>query len=142
MNVGLLSSFQQDLRFALRSFRRNPAFSLTTIFVIAIGISATTSVFSVVDRLLFRSLPYPESDNLVSIGITIPMMDGEFLMANDYFNLRDHRGSAFSAITSWTGIADCDVTEQNPQRLARASGIDISAGLWHHADSGTQFHSR
>ena len=110
----------QDLRFALRGFRRNPAFSLTAILVIALGIGATTAVFSVVDRLLFRSLPYPDSDRLVSIGVIIPIMDGEFLMANDYFNLREHPIAAFSAVTSWTGVADCDLTEQNPRRLTCA----------------------
>ena len=110
----------QDLRFALRGFRRNPAFSLTAIVVIALGIGATTAVFSVVDRLLFRGLPYPDSDRLVSIGVTIPIVDGEFLMANDYFNLREHPIAAFSAVTSWTGVADCDLTEQNPRRLTCA----------------------
>src|SRR6476661_4981944 len=110
----------QDLRFALRGFRRNPAFSLTAILVIALGIGATTAVFSVVDRLLFRSLPYPESDRLVSIGVTIPIVDGEFLMANDYFKIREHPIAAFSAVTSWTGAADCDLTEQNPRRLTCA----------------------
>jgi putative ABC transport system permease protein len=110
----------QDLRFALRGFRRNPAFSLTAILVIALGIGATTAVFSVVDRLLFRSLPYPESHRLVSVGVTIPIVDGEFLMAKDYFNLREHPVAAFSAVTSWTGVADCDLTEQNPRRLTCA----------------------
>jgi hypothetical protein len=43
-------------------------------------------------------------------------VDGEFLMANDYFNLREHPIAALSAVTSWTGIADCDLTEQNPRR--------------------------
>lgn len=111
---------RQDLRFALRGFLRNPAFSLTAILVIALGIGATTAVFSVVDRLLFRSLPYPDSDRLVSVGVTIPIMDGEFLMANDYLNLREHPIAAFSAVTSWTGVADCDLTEQNPRRLTCA----------------------
>jgi predicted permease len=110
----------QDARFALRGFRRNPAFSLTAILVIAVGTGATAAVFSVVDRLLFRSLPYPQSDRLVSFGITLPFMDGEFLMANDYLYLRDHRAEVFSALTSWTGMADCDLTEENPQRLACA----------------------
>src|SRR5690349_16009617 len=110
-----------DLRFALRQFKRNPAFSLTAILVIALGIGATTAVFSVVDRLLFRSLPYPDSDRLVSVGIAAPiLLNGEFLMANDYFNLREHPIAAFSAVTSWTGMADCDLTEQNPRRLACA----------------------
>ena len=90
------------------------------ILIIALGIGTTTAVFSVVDRLLFRSLPYPESDRLVSLGITIPMMDGEFLMANDYLNLKEHETVEFSAVTSWTGMADCDLTEDSPQRLACA----------------------
>ena len=110
-----------DLRFALRQFKRNPAYSLTAILVIALGIGATAAVFSVVDRLLFRSLPYPDSDRLVSVGVTAPIvLNGEFLMANDYFNLREHPIAAFSDITSWTGIADCDLTEQNPRRLTCA----------------------
>jgi hypothetical protein len=61
-------------------------------------------------------LSYLASDRLVSVGVTIPIVDGEFLMANDYFNLREHPIAALSAVTSWTGIADCDLTEQNPCR--------------------------
>ncbi|HEY3939983.1 MAG TPA: ABC transporter permease [Bryobacteraceae bacterium] len=110
----------QDVRFSLRGFRRNPAFSLTAILVIAVGTGAAAAVFSVVDRLLFRSLPYPDADRLVSFGVTLPFMDGEFLMANDYFYLRDRSAEVFSSITSWTGMSDCDLTEENPQRLACA----------------------
>lgn len=110
----------QDTRIALRGFKRNPAFSLTAILIVAIGIGANTALFSVVDRLLFRGLPYPDSDKLVSVGITLPIMEGEFLMVNDYFNLRDHAAPLLSAITSWSGVADCDLTQNNPQRLACA----------------------
>jgi putative ABC transport system permease protein len=110
----------QDIRYAFRALLRNPSFSLTTILIIAVGLGSTTAVFSVVDRLLFRSLPYPQSDRIVSLGITIPWLDGEFLFSNDYFNLQDHRKGIFSTLTSWTGIADCDLSELNPQRLSCA----------------------
>ena len=110
----------QDLRLARRALFHNPGFSLTVVLVVAIGLGATTAVFSVVDRLLFRDLPYPQADRIVSIGITIPWMEGEFLFSNDYFHLREQQAGLFSALTSWTGIADCDLSEHNPQRLACA----------------------
>ncbi len=110
----------QDLRQGTRALARNPSFSITAILIIAVGLGTTTAVFSVVDRLLFRSLPYPQSDRLVSLGITIPWVEGEFLFSNDYFRLREHQAAIFSALTSWTGIADCDLSEVNPKRLACA----------------------
>lgn len=116
----LLESILQDIRIGLRGFRRNLSFSVAAVLIIALGLGATAAVFSVVDRLLFRSLPYPGSERLVSVGVTIPWMDGEFLMANDYLHLREHMTVAFSALTSWTGVADCDLSEENPQRFACA----------------------
>jgi putative ABC transport system permease protein len=108
------------MRPVLRTLLRNPSFSLTTVLIIAVGLGSTAAVFSVVDRLLFRSLPYPQSDQIVSLGITIPWVEGEMLFSNDYFHLDDHRKRVFSALTSWTGIADCDLSELNPQRLSCA----------------------
>jgi len=75
-------------------------------------------VFSVVDRLLFRSLPYAE--DLVSVGLRHPIIpDGEFLLANTYLHMREEQ-TPFAALASWTGMADCDLTGENPARLACA----------------------
>ena len=54
----------QDVRYAFRGFRRNPLFTISVLVTLALGIGATTAVFSVVDRILFRPLPYadPESN--------------------------------------------------------------------------------
>jgi len=64
----------RDVRYALRGFRRNPVFTITAIATLALGIGSTTAVFSVVDRILFRSLPYAHDDRLVSVGLTAPIM--------------------------------------------------------------------
>jgi putative ABC transport system permease protein len=61
-----------DLRHALRRWRRRPAFALTAILTLALGIAATTALFSVVDAVLLRPLPWPDPDRLVSIHAVEP----------------------------------------------------------------------
>jgi predicted permease len=62
----------QDVRFALRSFRRTPTFTAVVVATLAIGIGANTAIFSAVDALLLRPLPFSEPDRLVSLSITAP----------------------------------------------------------------------
>jgi putative ABC transport system permease protein len=117
-------SLMQDLRYAARGFRRQPMFTLTAVFAAALGIGSTTAVFSVVDRILFRSLPYPQDDRLVSVGMMAPLDTNEFLLPDAYFDWRKHQ-TPFTSITSFTaGVVDCDLTETNPRRLgcARVEG--------------------
>jgi predicted permease len=58
---------RHDLRLAFRQVRKNPGFALSTILMLAIGIGATTSMFSLVNSVLLRPLPFPQPDRLVSI---------------------------------------------------------------------------
>src|SRR6185503_12459349 len=64
----MLRSIVQDLRFALRVLRRQALPALAAVLCLAIGISATTAMFSVADRLLLEPLPYPNGDRLVTVG--------------------------------------------------------------------------
>ena len=61
----MFTTLSQDLRYAARAFAKMPAFALSAIFILAIGIGATTTIFSVVDAVLLRSLPYPEPGRIV-----------------------------------------------------------------------------
>jgi putative ABC transport system permease protein len=62
----------QDVRYALRSFRRRPLFTAVTAVTIALGVGAATSIYSVVDGILLRPLPFPEPEHLTEIFRTRP----------------------------------------------------------------------
>ena len=65
-----LESVAQDVRFALRMLRKNPAFTAVAVLTLALGIGANTAIFSVAYAVLFRPLPYPSSSRLVDVGQT------------------------------------------------------------------------
>jgi len=116
-SLPFLDALLQDLRFAVRTLAIRPGFPAIAILTLALGIGATTAVFSVVDRVLFRSLPYPQDERLVSFGVKAPFEGMEFMLAPEYAVLRG-QNVPFESMTSLTpGGSDCDITEQNPVRL-------------------------
>jgi putative ABC transport system permease protein len=116
-SLPFLDALLQDLRFSVRALAKRPGFTAITILTLALGTGATTAVFSVVDRILFRSLPYPQDERLVSFGVKAPFEGLEFMLAPEYAVLRN-QNVPFESMTSLTpGGSDCDITEQNPVRL-------------------------
>jgi predicted permease len=111
-----LGTVQQDVRYALRGFRRNVAFTVTVIATLTLGTGATTAVFSVVDRILFRPLPYAQDDRLVSVGLVQPMQRTEFTLGGFFFDWADNQ-KPFQRLTYETGYGDCNLTENNPVHL-------------------------
>jgi putative ABC transport system permease protein len=109
----------RDVRHALRGFQRAPAFAFAVVLTFSIGIGATTAVFSVVDRILFRSLPYRNASRLVSVGIVAPIEPQEFMLGYSYYEWQDHQ-TPFEALTSWMGSNHCDLTEESALRLTCA----------------------
>ncbi len=106
-----------DVRYAVRGLVRNRAFSLTAILTAALGIGATSAVFSAVDRILFRALPYADEDRLVSAGMMTPLDTNEFLFSDAYFSLRRDPGP-FQEVTAFqAGSIPTDLTEDRPVRL-------------------------
>src|SRR5581483_9651366 len=105
-----------DLLFAFRGLRRRPLFASIAILTLAIGIGASTAVFSVVDPLLFRGLPYAHADRLVSWGIRAPIDEDEFMLGHGYVQgqklLRP-----FAEVTSISSSTEADLGAQNAVRV-------------------------
>jgi hypothetical protein len=57
-----------DFRFALRALRKSPGFALTAVLTLALGIGANTAIFTVIDSIMLRPLPFPQQDRLMRIG--------------------------------------------------------------------------
>jgi putative ABC transport system permease protein len=113
----LIETLRQDVRYALRGFCRNPVFALTAIVTLTLGIGATTAVFSVVDRILFRPLPYADPTRIVSLGFVHSLERQEFVMGRFYVEWqRDQTPFSVLAAQS-TGVHNCDLVEDNPAQL-------------------------
>src|SRR5262249_42747508 len=94
-----------DLRFAARMLLKNPGFTITAILTLALGIGANTAVFSVVNAILLRPLPYKEPGKLVLINHNYPKLNLKAsVSAPGYVYYRDNAKSfdGVAALSSWS----------------------------------------
>ena len=66
--IPLLEQMKRDIRFGLRQLRRSPGFAVTAILTLALGVGANTAIFTLIDSIILRPLPYPDQDRLVNIS--------------------------------------------------------------------------
>ncbi len=138
----------QDLRFAARQLRKNPGFALTTILTLALGIGATTAIFSLVNAVLLRPLPFPEQERLVWVNNTHEPRQGQKLLKGvapnvfsypDYFDLRKQNHS-LSYLASYH---DADMTLTGRGDAQHLTGFVVGADFFRavgvHPELGRDF---
>ncbi|HET8923135.1 MAG TPA: ABC transporter permease [Candidatus Acidoferrum sp.] len=94
-----------DLRYALRALRKGPGFTAVAVLTLALGIGANTAIFSVVQNVLLRPLPYPQPESLVEIWNTYPpMLPQGGLSPGDYADWRRENAS-FSSMGAYAQVS-------------------------------------
>src|SRR5258708_32698195 len=108
----------QDLRYAIRALLAKPAFSLTAILALALGIGANTAIFSVVDSVLLRALPYENPNQLVWISENNPTSNilDEPVSYPDFTDWRDQNES-FQDLAAFGGWLPILTNSGEPERI-------------------------
>ena len=106
----------QDFRYALRQLRKSPGFAAVAVTTLALGIGATTAVFSVVDQVLLHPLPYPDSDRIVKVSQTFKGLSTDDASPANYLDWvsQDHVFAEMAASRGWQGSLS---TGDRPERI-------------------------
>jgi len=124
-----LDALGGDVKFALRQLRKNYGFALTAILTLALGIGSTTAIFSLVNAVLLRPLPFPQQDRLMWLNQqdrSLPGVVPESLSYPDYFDWRaqNHTFSGMASYGSSTAILE---SAGEPQHL---DAMTVSSNLF------------
>ncbi len=117
-----------DLRYALRQLLKSPAFTLVALATLALGIGANSAIFSVIDTVLLRSLPFPQADRLTMVWETAPQHPGDERQVHsyaDYLDLRtqNHTFAAMAAYSDASVIWGTGEESEDVPGLAVTSDI-------------------
>ena len=135
-----------DLRYAIRMLRRQPAFSLTAILTLGLGIGATTAMFSVVNGVVIKPLHYPESENVVTVGVSAVFgseRTPDFPLAPRMFSSYAENSQSFQDFGLFTGAEATVTGSGSPERantlqvtrgILTALGVQPALGRWFSPD--------
>jgi putative ABC transport system permease protein len=115
-----------DLRYALRQLLKSPGFTAVAILTLALGIGANTAIFSVVDAVLLRSLPYHNADRLVDVAATNPTGDRDGVSIPEFEDLRNQARS----LEDLTAFQSQSVNVTGGERPDRIRGAFVSANFF------------
>jgi putative ABC transport system permease protein len=120
-----MESFVRDLRFAGRMLLSRPGFTVLAVVCLALGIGASTAIFSVVNGVLLKPLPFPDSERLFSFGTSRGKVERGPLSAPDFVDLRSQSTRADLAV-----YAEQSFTLRNNESAVQLLGAGISSNLF------------
>src|ERR1044072_9578521 len=112
----------KDIRYGIRSLLKRPGFTSIAVLSLALGIGACTAIFSVVDGVLLRSLPYPEADRLVELR-EVSVRNGRMAFADANFRDLRARSRTLAGVAEYSGGLETitggnEPTRANPFRVS------------------------
>ena len=116
-----------DLRYALRALRKSPLFAIAVVTTLALAIGATTAIFSVVNAVVLRPLPYPDADRLVVVWGNLPSIHLQDIVVSgaEYVDFRD-RNRVFDLVAAYDAAA-YNLTGQG--EAERLNGMVVTGNL-------------
>ena len=118
----LLETLARDARFALRQMRRAPGFTLTAVLTLALGIGANTVIYTLVDSILLRPLPYPQQDRLMRVtGTTFVVLPKGLIRAFG------EQSRAFSSLAGFGDDVESNITGSDMPERVFGSSVTVNA---------------
>jgi len=122
----MVAHMARDVRYAIRQLVRAPAFTAVALLTLALGIGATTAVFSFVDGVLLRPLPYPDPDALVRVHEVLPQIGLFSVAPANFFDWRS-QNAVFDRLAAYTTDSETLIGDDGPERI---QGMQVSWDLF------------
>jgi predicted permease len=114
--IPMLEQLNRDLRFGIRQLRRSPGFAITAVLTLALGVGANTAIFTLIDSIVLRPLPYPNQDKLVSISTEQVFASGAF--PKGWIRALQQNAQSFSSFSAYGPNAESNVASvDRPERI-------------------------
>ncbi|HEX8149526.1 MAG TPA: ABC transporter permease [Pyrinomonadaceae bacterium] len=124
--ANMLELIIKDLRYAFRMLRRKPGFTAVAVLTLALGIGGNTAIFSVVNAVLLRALPYPDAGRLVSVYESLPQGGTGSVSVPNFMDWRA-QSDAFTGLAAYQ-YGDFNLREE--QQPVRAVGATVTANFF------------
>jgi predicted permease len=124
----IVRDFLNDFRVALRGLRRAPGFSAATVAVLALGIGANTAMFSVMNGVLLRPLPYDDPEELIQIWEVTPRGSGMTASPPNFVSFKEQTTLLEDVVAF--GLGDASFTLTGSGEPERISGLQVSSGFF------------
>ena len=122
--IGFLHNIWQDVPYALRTMRKNPAFALTAVLTLALGIGGDTALFTVIRTVLLKPLEYRDPDRLVRVSVNVPPREQELSLSLERFQEMRKAARSFSDLGAFgrpENMALSGVGDPEALKVARVS---------------------
>jgi putative ABC transport system permease protein len=117
-----LENLLQDVRYGLRMLLKNPGFTAVAVLTLALGIGANTAIFSVVEAVLIRPLPYPDSGRLIWISRVLPAIHARLVASTDYIAWLE-QNKTLAGISAFEASGGYSLTGRGVARRVPAAAV-------------------